>query len=188
MFAISPTRTVRVAAVQMPSQLGQTQANLDRAAALARQAAQDGAELIAYAELSASGYSMSPLIWEVAEPRDGATVQWLQDTSRSLGVYVGMGFCEVDGQDFFNTYVLSGPDGQMAGYVRKIMAERYIFRCAKDTQVIPTELGRVGIAICADNMFVPNILRMQASAADLLLMPHAVPVPWPTSFLTRRAR
>ena len=177
MFTISSTRTIRVAAVQMQSKLGQTKANLDHAASLAEQAARQGAELIAYAELAASGYSMSPLVWEWAEPRGGYTTQWLQATSRRLGVYLGMGFCEVDGADFYNTYALSAPDGRIAGYVRKIMAETYVFRCARDSQVIQTEIGRVGIAICADNMVAPNIQRMQASAADLLLMPHAVPVP-----------
>jgi N-carbamoylputrescine amidase len=171
-------KVIRVAAVQMQSQLGQTKANLDHAKLLAEQAARGGAQLIAFPELSASGYSMSPLIWEWAETRGGCTVHWVRETSRRLGVYLGMGFVETDGKDLFNTYVLGVPDGQVAGYVRKTMAETACFKCFDGSHVVDTPIGHIGIGICADNLFVPNLHRMQDHSADLLLMPHAAPLPF----------
>ncbi len=126
---------------------------------------------------------MSKLLWNAAERRDGKTVRWLQDISLRMGVSVGIGFVEADGEDFFNTYALSEPDGRIAGFVRKTMAETFCFKCEGGSHVIDTELGRIGVGICADNLFVANLYRMQDNAADILLMPHAAPIPYKTGGL-----
>ncbi len=176
-------KTIRVAAVQVQSCLGQTRTNLEHFTPLVEQAAGRGAQLIVFPELAASGYSMSKRIWDAAERRDGPTVRWLQEISLRLGVFIGIGFVEADGEDIFNTYALSAPDGSMAGFVRKTMAETYCFRCAAGPHVIDTEIGRIGVGICADNLFVANLDRMQENAADILLMPHAAPIPYKTGGL-----
>ena len=176
-------KTIRVAAVQAVSKLGDTQANLEHYTLLIEQAAGQGAQLIVLPELAATGYSMSKLIWDVAERRDGMTVRWLRDISLRLRVSIGIGFVEADGEDFFNTYALSASDGHIAGFVRKTMAETYCFKCEKGSHVIDTELGRIGVGICADNLFVANLYRMQDNAADILLMPHAAPIPYKTGGL-----
>ncbi len=172
------TRAIRVAAVQAHACLGQTHANLERYLPLVEQGARQGAQLVALPELAAPGYSMSPAIWDVAEARRGPTVRWLQDTAQRFGVYLGIGFAEADGNDIYNTYALSAPAGQVAGFVRKTMAETACFRTATGPHVIETEIGKIGVGICADNLVVPNLHRMQDYGADLLLMPHAAPLPF----------
>jgi len=169
---------LRVAGIQAQARLGQTDKNLAHFTPLIEQAAHQGAKLIVLPELAASGYSMSTLIWNSAERRDGSTVRWLQETSKRLSVYIGIGFVETDGVEFYNTYALGAPDGRVAGFVRKTMAERNCFRCAPGSHVIATDIGRIGVGICADNLFVPNLNRMQDNDADILLMPHAAPVPY----------
>ncbi|MCL5999574.1 MAG: carbon-nitrogen hydrolase family protein [Chloroflexi bacterium] len=171
-------RQVRVAAVQMQSRLGQVETNLRHATPLVEQAARQGAQLVVLPELSASGYSMSKAVWDGAETREGPTTRWLRETSGRLGIYLGIGFVEADGTDFFNTYALGAPDGQIAGYVRKTMAETYCFRCATGSHVVDTAIGRIGVGICADNHFVPMVRLMQAQSVDLMLMPHAWPGPF----------
>jgi N-carbamoylputrescine amidase len=176
-------RTLRIAAVQMQSRLGDIPANLAHATTLVEQAAAQGAQLIALPELAASGYSLSDAIWEAGETRDGLTIRWLKQTSARLGVYLGIGFLEVEGEEFFNSFAIGAPDGQIAGIVRKTMAETGCFRCSNGPHVIETALGRIGVGICADNLFAPNLHKMQAGSADLLLMPHAAPVPYRTGGL-----
>jgi N-carbamoylputrescine amidase len=171
-------RILRVAAVQVQARLGQTRGNLEHFTPLVEQAAGQGAQLIVFPELAASGYSMSKKIWDVAERRDGPTARWLQELSLQLGVYLGIGFVEAEGDEFYNTYALSAPDGRMAGFVRKTMAETYCFRCALGSHVIDTGIGRIGVGICADNLFVANLYCMQDNFADILLMPHAAPIPY----------
>jgi N-carbamoylputrescine amidase len=179
----NPNKALRVAAVQVQARLGQTEANLQHFTPFIEQAAQQGAQLIVLPELAACGYSMSKLVWDVAERRDGPTVRWLQAISKRLGVYIGIGFVEADGEDFYNTFALGAPDGSIAGFVRKTMAETYCFRCAAGSHVIETEIGRIGVGICADNLFVANLYRMQDGSADILLMPHAAPLPYKTGGL-----
>jgi N-carbamoylputrescine amidase len=177
---------IRVAAVQLHTQPAQVQANLDHALPLVERAAAAGAMLVVLPELAASGYSLSRLLWDAAETRSGPTVQWLSATSRRLGVYLGTGLVEAAGADFYDTYALAGPDGDVLGYVRKTMAETGLFRSEHGRHVIDTPFGRVGIGICADNHFVPMVRLMQRESPDLMLMPHAWPGAWRTGGLVNQ--
>ena len=174
---IESIRVIRVAAVQMQSSLGDIAGNLAHATPLVEQAAAQGAQLIVLPELAASGYSMSKAAWHIATPGKGKVAGWVQEISGRLGVYVGIGFVEADGEDFYNTYLIGSPDGQLAGVVRKTMAETVCFRCAEGTHVVDTDFGRIGVGICADNHFVPMVRKMQNQSVDLMIMPHAVPGP-----------
>lgn len=179
-------RTVKVAAVQMESARGRVQANLAHAAPLVEKAAREGARLIVLPELAATGYILSKELWGAAETMDGPTVRWLGETSGRLRIYLGAGFAETDGRDIYNSYVLTGPDGGVAGRVRKRNAEAYNFKRVKaGPHTVDTELGRLGVGICADNQYVFLPRLMQEQSVDLMLMPHAWPGPWKTSKLVK---
>jgi N-carbamoylputrescine amidase len=169
----------------MRAEPGQVQDNLARAAVLIEEAASKGARLIALPEGAASGYAMKRSMWDVAEPLDGPTVQWLTSLSRKLGVYLGTGLVEADGEDIYNSYVLAGPDGSVAGLVRKRRTEFHIFREGDTSRVIDTPLGRIGLGICADNHYADMPTLMQEESVDIMLMPHAWPVPLRTSKLVK---
>ncbi|NMB90003.1 MAG: carbon-nitrogen hydrolase family protein [Chloroflexi bacterium] len=176
-------KIVRVAAVQMRSELAAIDKNLHRAGQLAAEAAGQGAQLIVLPELAASGYSLSRKLWDAAEQRGGQTQQWLQETAQRLGVYLGIGLIEAQGEDFYDAYLLAAPDGQLAGRIYKTMAEVNVFRRATNDHTVETALGKIGLGVCADNHFVPMVRLMQQQAVDLMLMPHA----WPAPFKTGRA-
>ena len=112
-------RTLRVAAVQMESQNGRVEANLERATRFVDQAAEQGGKLIILPEFMPTGYVYTKDIWEGAETKEGPTVGWLRENAKRLGVWLGTSFLEAEGEDFFNTFVLMKPDGQEAGRVRK---------------------------------------------------------------------
>jgi N-carbamoylputrescine amidase len=171
------SRKLRVAAVQMRSEKGRREANLERAGPLVEKAAREGARLVVLPEMAASGYSIEKGMWGAAEPVGGPTVGWLTQTAKRLGIYLGIGLEEAEGADFYNTYVLAAPDGKVAGKVRKVHTEYGIFKAGSSSRVIDTEIGRIGIGICADNHYVDMPIEMQAKSIDLLLMPHAWPVP-----------
>lgn len=171
-------RQVCVAAVQVHAHLGHTPENLEHFTPLVEQAAQQGAQLVILPELAASGYSMAKLIWDNGETRNGPTTTWLCEISRRLGIYVGIGFLETDGVDFYNAYAIGAPDGRLAGIIRKTMAETTVFKSAKGPHTIDTGIGRLGVGICADNHFVTLVRQMQAQSVDMMIMPHAVPTPF----------
>ncbi len=175
------TRQVKIAAVQMASQVGQIEANLEHAETWVKKSAAQGAQLVLLPELMPSGYTLSARIWEGAEPANGPTSRWLCAMGRKWGVYIGTSFVEADGEHFYNTFILANPEGSEAGRVRKERAETYLFKSAVGVNhVLETELGLVGVGICADNHYAFLLPQMQAASIDLMLMPHAWPAPFKT--------
>jgi N-carbamoylputrescine amidase len=183
MFQQNKARTLRVAAIQMTSRLGMVGENLEHALPLIEQAAVQGAKLIVLPEMCMTGYTITKQVWDMAEPSGGPIEQWLRNTSKRLGIYLGAGLVGTEGEDFYNTYLLTDPDGNVAGRVRKTQTEYMFFKAGEaDSHVIDTAVGRIGIGICADNhrAIIPRI--MQDRSVDIHLMPHA----WPTAYRTSK--
>ena len=164
----------------MESKNGQVEANLKKARHLIDQAAQKGAKLIALPEFMPTGYTFTKTIWDAGEPKDGPTVKWLKDNSKKLGVYLGTSYLEAEGDNFFNTFVMTNPDGSEVGRVRKqtpAIFEAFFTKGDLNPHVFDTEIGKVGVGVCYENQFsfIPKI--MQQQSVDLLLMPHSAPTP-----------
>jgi N-carbamoylputrescine amidase len=176
--------TLRVAAIQMASKLGQREENIRHATPLIEEAARQGAKLIALPEMCMHGYTITAQVWDPAEPAGGPTERWMSETSKRLGVYLCAGLAEAEGEDFYNSYVITDPSGKALGRVRKTQTEYPFFKPGElSSHVIDTDIGRIGVGICADNhrVFLPKL--MQEQRVDILLMPHALPVPYKTSRL-----
>jgi len=160
----------------MACALAETKRNLARATALVEHAAAQGATLILLPELMPGGYALSEAIWDTAEFFDGATMQWLKALGKRLGIYLGTSFLEVDGEDFYNTFVLVNPEGQVAGRVRKnppASFEAYFFRGGDDKHWIDTPIGRLGVGICYENALYERYCEVQDAAIDLFLRPFS---------------
>ena len=171
-------RTLRIAIVQMRSLDHDIDGNLKRATEFAKKATAQGAKLVLYPELMATGSYLSFDSWDSAEPSNGKTVQWLKSTSARLHVWIGAGFFEADGEDFYDTFVLTTPDGEEAGRVRKAVpaeAEAYFFRGEMGPHILNTLIGKIGIGICAENYYCALPTELIKQSADLILMPHAAP-------------
>lgn len=172
-------QTIRVAAVQLASENGRILDNLAHATTLIEQASKEGAQLVLLPEFMPTGYLLANAIWEAAEPADGMTVAWLKDNSKRLGIWLGTSFLEADGEDFFNTFVLSNPLGEVSGRVRKqspAIWEAYFFRGESGSHTIETTFGKVGVGICFDNQKADVAGIMSRQSVDLVLMPHSYPV------------
>lgn len=181
-------RILRVAAVQMESKNGLIEANLEHAAGLVEQAAERGAKLILLPEFMPTGYVMTRAIWDAAEPKEGPTVKWLEENSRRLNVWLGTSFLEADGDDFFNTFVMTTPDGEEAGRVRKqtpAVFEAYFTKGDTGPHVIDTEFGKIGVGICYENFHCYLPRTMYHQSVDTILMPHSAPTPMENPLCTR---
>jgi N-carbamoylputrescine amidase len=181
-------RILRVAAVQMESRNGLIEANLEYAADLVEQAVEKGAKLVLLPEFMPTGYMMTRAIWDAAEPKEGSTVRWLKENSKRLDVWLGTSFLEADGDDFFNTFVMTTPDGEEAGRVRKqtpAVFEAYFTRGDTGPHVIDTEFGRMGVGICYENQlcYLPQMMYRQS--VDMMLMPHSAPTPMQNPLCSR---
>ncbi len=168
-----------IAGVQSLSVNGDMNANLRRAESYVGEAAAQGAKLVLCAEFLAAGYQYEPAIWRSGERRDGPTERWLAEMASKHQIYIGASYLEAEGEDFFNTFTLMRPDGSAAGRVRKMTLPAFEGWFFKPDDVSPstidTELGRIGVGICNDNMIASFVRKLHAERPDLVLMPHSAP-------------
>jgi N-carbamoylputrescine amidase len=168
--------TLIVATVQVACQLGHREGNLSNAEKFVIQAAERGAKLVLLPEMMPSGYTLNEAIWETAEPFDGTSTKWMRGLSRRLQLYLGTSFLEADGEHFYNTFVLSGPDGEVVARVRKCPPasfEAYFFTAGSDRHWFDTPIGRIGVGICFENALYERYAELHEAGIDLYLRPFS---------------
>jgi N-carbamoylputrescine amidase len=176
--AESGARSLRIAVVQMKSLDHDIEGNLKQATKYAEEAAAQGAQFVLFPELMATGSYLSFDTWDSAEPSQGKSVQWLKSTSRRLHIWLGAGFFEAGGADFYDTFVLTAPSGEEVGRVRKQIPagpEGYFFRGDVGPHVISTAIGKIGVGICAENYYCFAASQFLKDSADFIVMPHSSP-------------
>jgi predicted amidohydrolase len=173
-------RDVRVATVQFQHRAGDKSYNLGRVRHFVTEAAESGAEIIAFPEMCITGYwHVRKLTREGVEALaervpDGASTQELLRLSREHSISIGAGLIEL-GEDgrFYNSYVVAMPDGRWAVH-RKLHAFEGPFMSSGDTYtVFDTPHGcRIGVLICYDNNIIENGRATALLGAEVLLAPH----------------
>ena len=168
-------RTVRLAAVQAAPVALDLDASLDKAVALIKTAAAEGAELVVLPECFLSlyptwawvgaattdGAAMDEIyrrMWESAVEIPGPAVERLVQACAETGTYVVIGVNEREpGHSYtlYNTMLTVGPEGILAKH-RKLMPtmhERMFHGIGDgdDLTVVDTSVGRVGGLVCWEN-------------------------------------
>lgn len=182
-------RNLKVAAVQIRCEPLRTKENLARAERFVEQAVSQGDELVLLPELMPGGYILTEDIWSTAEKFDGPSVAWLKRTANRFGIYLGMSYAEAEGSDFYNSLVLATPEGNIAGRVRKsppASVEAYFFCAGEDAHYIDTEIGRIGVGICYENLLYERMAALHEASFDIVLHPTAAGTPTPTFPIRRK--
>lgn len=161
-------------------------ANADRAEALVRQAAGQGAGVVLIQELFAAPYfciTERPEYFALAAEAEGhPLIARFSDLARELGVVLPLSFFERAGQAFFNSLALIDADGRVLGIYRKShipqgpgYEEKFYFSPG-DTgfRVWETAAGRLGVGICWDQWFPECARAMALMGAEVLLYPTAI--------------
>ena len=178
-------RKVTIAAVQM-SCSSETEDNLDKAEALVRKAASDGANVILLPELFAYPYFCQERRYEyyaraVPASEDPAVARFAA-VAKELGVVVSVSFYERDGNRLFNSVAMLDAGGGLLGVYRKThipddhyYQEKFYFTPG-DTgfRVWETAFGRVGVGICWDQWFPETARALTLGGAEMLLFPTAI--------------
>jgi predicted amidohydrolase len=144
-----------VAAVQMPSEVLDVSANLDRADDLLKTARDSSVELAVLPELFNTGYSLCPDFGPYSETAEGPTLCHLRDRSRQWGMAIAAGFVEREGRHLYDSLVFCTPDGNVQTYRKRnlVFWERFRFHPGRSPLVVKTPWGRIGFAICADMIY-----------------------------------
>ncbi len=184
---------VRVAAAAVDSQPGQIERNLEKLGQATLRAAQRGAQLVLFPELSLSGFIPNHpqgnheawLRRALAEARRGAIalhawpVEALQATAASHGTLVSAGMLEDAGNLLYNTQVLVGPQGLLGAW-RKMhvpMFEMPFYNPGPGPRVVDTPLGRIGANICFDALIPESTRLLALQNVEIVLFPFAADPP-----------
>ena len=177
---------MRAAAVQMNS-TADTDANLATADRLVREAAAQGAELVALPE-KWSVIGTHEELASGAEPLDGRCIAWARALAAELGIDLIAGSIRerVPGQTKgANTSVHAGPDGELHAVYRKlhmfdVEVDGVTYEESRDEEpgdeVVVSELtggSRVGLSICYDLRFPELYRALVAEGAQVITVPAA---------------
>jgi N-carbamoylputrescine amidase len=167
-----------LAAVQMESKNRDYEGNRKRAEGYILEAVENGAKLISLPEFALIGYLYEDSIWNEAEPLRGRTYQWLNELCNKYKVYIATCILEKDKKDFFDTFILCGPDDRL-WFHRKIEPASYEAFYFKGAGVNPntfnTPIGKIGIAICFDTSKTYSIKSLIKNRPDLVLLLFSYP-------------
>ena len=164
---------LKVAVAQVGSVLFDTAATLLRVKGICEEAAAAGVQLVVFPEALLGGYPKGLDFGAVVGSRSeagkamflryfkgavacpGVETEMLAEWARRLRLHIVIGVIERDGGTLYCTSLLFSPDGLVAKH-RKLMPtamERLIWGMGDGStmQVVETEIGRIGMAICWEN-------------------------------------
>jgi predicted amidohydrolase len=142
------------------------------------------ADLLVLPELFATGYQFLSVdeVADLSEPvPDGETTRAVAELSREKGMYIVAGLPERDGERFFNSAILTGPDGFIGAYrkVHLFFEETLFFTPGNEGfRVWDTGIGRVGIMICFDWFFPESMRSLAVLGADVVAHPSNLVLPY----------
>jgi len=174
--------SLTLALAQINTKLGDVPANLEKHLALAREARQNGADLLLFPELSLTGYVLQDLVPAVASynEADSPTFRALLDASHDLDLVVG--FVDEDPRRRF--YIASAylSRGEIVHVHHKVYLPTYglfdesrFFAPGQSVRAFDTRFGRAGMLICEDFWHASPPYLLWQDGADLLLLSSASP-------------
>ncbi len=191
--------TLTVAALQLPLGSPHESENIAAVAALVEQAANAGAQVILPPELFAGPYfcvTEDEARFALAQTLDeSASVREMQKLAKAHSVAIPTSFFERDGQHYYNTLAMIGPDGEVMGTYRKShipdgpgYEEKYYFRPGNTGFRVWNVFGTtIGVGVCWDQWYPECARAMALMGAEALFYPTAIgSEPYDSGFDTSR--
>jgi N-carbamoylputrescine amidase len=175
---------MRIALVQQRASENR-EANRQRGLQALEKAAEQGAQVVCFAELAFERfYPQEPATEEklqLAEPIPGPTTDLFAARASALGLVVVLNVFERDGDRTYDASPVIGTDGRLLGVTRMVhIAEYdgfheqgYYTPGDRGAPVYDTPLGRIGIAICYDRHYPEYLRALALNGADVVVVPQA---------------
>jgi len=176
---------ITIALGQISCKVGDKKHNMETMNKIINQAKQRKTDLVAFPELSLTGYVVRDRAYELAEPvPNGPSVRQIEEIAKKENVHVIFGMIEKSAKAsavLHNTAVLIGPKGYIGRYQKmylpthSVFEEKRYFRPGYQTPVFETEIGKLGMFICYD-VYFPEVARMLSlKGAKLIVCISASP-------------
>ena len=150
----------KVAAVTFDPAWGDLDANISRLMDASNQAADRGAKLIVFPEMSTTGYIFDDLtmIEPFLDTIPGKTTDALSQITKKSQVFISVGIAEIDQASglAYNSVALIGPEGYIGKY-RKVglnsQDQHWASQGNLGFPVFDTSIGRITLLICYDDTY-----------------------------------
>ncbi len=175
-------RTYQLAMVQMEVVGGAPEINLSNAEARIREAAENGAKIALLPEALDFGWTHTSAREAAGPIPGGMSFERLSKAARQNNIYVCAGIIERDGDDLYNAAVIIDRKGQLVLKHRKLNELDFahkLYQIGNMLHVAETELGTLGLLICADATAADLALAKSIGmmGADIIVSPCAWAVP-----------
>lgn len=71
----------------------------------------DNPDFVVLPELALCSYMASNEIFKYADENSKDTSEWSIEIVRKYNIYIGVGYLDFDGEDFYNSYMITSPEG-----------------------------------------------------------------------------
>ncbi|MFH1851776.1 MAG: carbon-nitrogen hydrolase family protein [Candidatus Neomarinimicrobiota bacterium] len=172
----------KLAMIQMQVQGGRKKTNLTHARYLIDEAAGNGARLMVLPEAFDLGWTHPAALREASAIPDGDVCLMLAEAARENEIFVCAGMVEQSTDKIYNSAVLIDPTGKVILKHRKLnelaIGHKY-YKQGDRLNVCHTELGTLGLMICADGFAKDQVLSRALCymGADIILSPSAWALP-----------
>ncbi len=168
-------RVVRVATIHhRPRNSKSSQENLDQFSELIAKAANQKADIVCLPEgITLVGTDHDYI--SASETVPGPTTEFLGKIARKNNLYIVAGILEKNGDTVFNTAVLIGRDGNLAGKYRKVSLPHEEIdggiTPGNSFPVFDTDFGKIGLMICWDVTFPEPARALAQKGAEIIFLP-----------------
>lgn len=166
---------------QFSPAFGKKDENLNKVLSVGKDAELD---LLVLPEFFAAGYQFvsKEEVAELSEKvPEGQTTEILAELSHEKGIYIVAGLPEREGEKFYNSAILTGPDGYIGIYRKThLFFEEKLYFSPGDTgfRVWDTKVGRIGIMICFDWFFPESMRTLALMGAEVIAHPSNLVLPY----------
>jgi predicted amidohydrolase len=180
--SLSQMRSYKLAMIQMKVKGGFPGLNLSLAAEKIKEASENGARIAVLPEALDFGWCHTSARKQAGPIPGGASFEALKKAAVENSIYVCAGIVEKDGENLYNSAVIISPAGKLLIKHRKLNELDFahdLYDQGDRLNVVHTELGTLGLMICAD-AFTPEFALSKAlgyMGADIILSPSAWAVP-----------
>jgi len=176
---------ITIALGQIACKVGDKRHNMESMKRKITQTKRDKADLIAFPELSLTGYVVRDRAYELAEPvPTGPSIRSMEEVAKKEDIHIIFGMIERSAKAsavLHNDAILIGPKGYIGKYQKmylpthSVFEEKRYFRPGYQAPVFETEIGKLGMIICYD-VYFPEVTRLlSVKGAKLIVCISASP-------------
>ena len=185
------SKLVKIALIQQHA-TKDNENNLVRGIKAFEEAAQSGAQLIAFAELAFSYFypqnRAKGSVLDLAEPIPGPVTEQFSELSKKYNVVTVLNLFEREGDKTYDSSPVINSDGEILGVTRMIHIldapcfheQDYYTPGDKGVPVFETSVGKIGVSICYDRHYPEYMRALGLAGAEIVVIPQAGSIgEWP---------